>query len=111
MALIKCPECNREISDQATACPSCGCPIQAMAYVGPPECCSRCGGRLKKGAEAKSEGSGCLIALVGLLLSPILIGIPIILYGLNLMSKREGFWRCRNCGAKFDREIKWYEFG
>lgn len=24
MALIKCPECNKEISDQAKYCPSCG---------------------------------------------------------------------------------------
>ena len=29
MALIKCPECGKEISDKATACPNCGCPIQA----------------------------------------------------------------------------------
>ncbi len=28
MALIKCPECNAEISDQAIACPNCGCPIK-----------------------------------------------------------------------------------
>lgn len=27
MALIKCPECGREISDKALACPSCGMPI------------------------------------------------------------------------------------
>lgn len=27
MALIKCPECNREISDKAKACPNCGCPL------------------------------------------------------------------------------------
>lgn len=26
MALIKCPECGKEISDKATTCPSCGCP-------------------------------------------------------------------------------------
>lgn len=26
MALIKCPECGKEISDKATACPYCGCP-------------------------------------------------------------------------------------
>ena len=28
MALIRCPECNREISDKATACPGCGYPLQ-----------------------------------------------------------------------------------
>lgn len=27
MALINCPECGKEISDKAGACPSCGCPI------------------------------------------------------------------------------------
>lgn len=27
MALIKCPECGKEISDKATACINCGCPI------------------------------------------------------------------------------------
>lgn len=29
MALISCPECNKEISDQAIACPSCGFPVKA----------------------------------------------------------------------------------
>lgn len=27
MALIKCPECGKEISDKASICPNCGCPI------------------------------------------------------------------------------------
>lgn len=27
MALINCPECNKEISDKAVACPSCGFPL------------------------------------------------------------------------------------
>lgn len=27
MALIKCPECNKEISDKAAACPNCGAPV------------------------------------------------------------------------------------
>ena len=27
MALIKCPECGKEISDKASACPNCGYPI------------------------------------------------------------------------------------
>lgn len=28
MALIKCPECNSEVSDKAKSCPKCGCPIK-----------------------------------------------------------------------------------
>ena len=27
MALMKCPECGKEISDKAKSCPNCGCPI------------------------------------------------------------------------------------
>ena len=27
MALIKCPECGRQVSDKALTCPNCGCPI------------------------------------------------------------------------------------
>lgn len=30
MALIKCPECGREVSDQAKACPSCGYPFDKL---------------------------------------------------------------------------------
>lgn len=29
MALVKCPECGRQVSDKATACPNCGCPIES----------------------------------------------------------------------------------
>lgn len=28
MALIKCPECGKEISDKAPACPNCGIPLR-----------------------------------------------------------------------------------
>ena len=30
MALIKCPECGKEISDRAPLCVNCGCPIQSQ---------------------------------------------------------------------------------
>lgn len=28
MALITCPDCKKQVSDQAQACPDCGCPIK-----------------------------------------------------------------------------------
>lgn len=31
MAMIKCPECGKEISDKAAACPNCGAPIVRQA--------------------------------------------------------------------------------
>lgn len=33
MALIKCPECGREISDKAGACPGCGCPASEFKTI------------------------------------------------------------------------------
>lgn len=30
MALIKCPECGKEVSDKADVCPSCGYPIKKV---------------------------------------------------------------------------------
>ncbi|MFR6378429.1 MAG: zinc-ribbon domain-containing protein [Oscillospiraceae bacterium] len=33
MALIKCPECGREISDTASACPGCGAPVRKPGWV------------------------------------------------------------------------------
>ena len=32
MALIKCSECGKEISDKAKSCPNCGCPIGDDKY-------------------------------------------------------------------------------
>lgn len=33
MAMISCPECGKQISDRAAACPDCGCPINAAPAV------------------------------------------------------------------------------
>ena len=53
MALIKCPECGREISDKAASCVGCGCPINhgdASRERDKPETilmqglCNQCGG-------------------------------------------------------------------
>jgi uncharacterized OB-fold protein len=33
MALIKCPECGRQVSSQASACPNCGYPIKGVSFT------------------------------------------------------------------------------
>ena len=37
MALINCPECNHEMSDQAKTCPNCGYKIPKVKRVLSPE--------------------------------------------------------------------------
>lgn len=34
MSLISCPECGKQISDKAGACPNCGCPIESLSPNG-----------------------------------------------------------------------------
>ena len=34
MALIKCPDCGREVSSRANACPHCGCPLEELSSSG-----------------------------------------------------------------------------
>lgn len=36
MALINCPECKKEVSDQSITCPNCGFPIKSQFMVTPP---------------------------------------------------------------------------
>ena len=85
-------------------------PQQPQQFQGPPVNCRHCGGSLSKDGKGTNEGSGCIVFIIGVVLSPILIGIVIAIYGLHLMTKREGNWRCNNCEATFPRIIKWYEF-
>ena len=33
MALIKCPECGKEVSDKAPACIHCGCPLERKVMI------------------------------------------------------------------------------
>lgn len=40
MALVKCGECGREVSDKATNCPNCGGPVDANTAVRAPEALS-----------------------------------------------------------------------
>ncbi len=35
MSLIKCPECGKEVSDKASACPNCGCPLHSAPSATP----------------------------------------------------------------------------
>lgn len=63
MALIKCEECGQMVSDKASACPHCGCPVKAPMVC--PECgetiaegdiyCQKCGSPLNHNTQPQVE--------------------------------------------------------
>jgi hypothetical protein len=57
MALIKCAECGREISDKAAACPNCGAPVQAAPAAG----------TTTEGTERKSAGASSALGIVAVI--------------------------------------------
>ena len=74
MALIKCPECEKQISDKASSCPECGFPLKVTyeEYI----CCPYCGSRNlhsdKKGfSGSKALAGSVLTGGIGLLAGTI----------------------------------------
>lgn len=63
MALINCPECNNEVSNEATVCPHCGKPMPKSSST--PE-------------QQKQNRKGCLIFLAPLLLILIIIFVALL---------------------------------
>lgn len=57
MALIKCKECGQMISDKASACPHCGCPVSQLKI------CEECGEPLPEDAT-ECPNCGCPIESV-----------------------------------------------
>lgn len=46
MALMECPECGGKVSDKASFCPHCGCPICTAPEQSAIRYCTSCGSRL-----------------------------------------------------------------
>lgn len=67
MALIKCPECGKEMSNRADSCPQCGMPInEIIAALGKPDV-NTFNGQLKEGKNGMPQW-GWILIIVGFLL-------------------------------------------
>jgi DNA-directed RNA polymerase subunit RPC12/RpoP len=77
MALVKCPECGREVSSIAKACPGCGAPIDTAVR------CPKCG------STNVSVISGASKA------------VSIALWGVFAANKVMSKYKCDDCGHKF----------
>lgn len=69
MALIECPECRKEISENAHACPNCGNPISESNTKQQPK------------VEVQGQKEGCFLQTlnVGCMIIFTIIGIIILL--------------------------------
>jgi len=77
MAIIKCPECNKDVSDKAASCPNCGNPINCSIK------CPKCGSENTKAISGANK-----------IMSIYMFGI---LSANKVMSKYE----CGDCRHKF----------
>ncbi|MCM1233354.1 MAG: zinc ribbon domain-containing protein [Ruminococcus flavefaciens] len=100
MALINCPECGNEVSDQADSCPHCGMtlkeaqkqPININMNSGSSVKCPRCGSsNLQAVSDTHGKGASfwklCFCGLLGLC-------------GAG-KTKTDHYWVCQSCGNKF----------
>lgn len=76
--LIKCPECGRQVSDKASNCPECGCPINVEKKVEKPKSdgvhYARPNGALPKREEQPKKKKTWIWVVVGIIAIFVLIG-------------------------------------
>ncbi|MBN8427531.1 MAG: zinc ribbon domain-containing protein [Xanthomonadales bacterium] len=65
MALIKCSECGKEISDRAGACPGCGAPVNGSTATAPSSAAVTKSVRVER-AGFKWEAIGFVLILVAM---------------------------------------------
>ena len=95
MALIKCSECGADISEKATVCPKCGCPIDITKKIILDE--------KKNKIKKLSVIVICSVCVIGL----ILVGYNIFLYNTTPAKKAERIVR-KDFGKDIEIENIYY---
>lgn len=72
MAIVKCPECGKDVSDSAVSCPNCGKPLQATQKLSDPTPAPA--PQKKKKGIFKKIIIGIVVIFVGLFVLGMLVG-------------------------------------
>ena len=124
MAIIKCPECAKEVSDKAAACIGCGAPIAQLVVQHEAQnpisinfdhsCeqganpsgmfCERClSNNVIVSTVAMQKERGCLMVCLWIFLAICTVGLILLLIPL-LMKKGDKaitYATCQNCGHRW----------
>lgn len=73
MALIKCPECGKEISDKTISCPSCGCPVVDS----------------NDQKEGQQKQNRKILLIIPVIASIIIIGAVVYYFGVQITDRAE----------------------
>jgi len=98
MALVSCPECQKEVSTHALACPQCALPFpgkqaRGVGQAGPKlHACPDCGCSVSKRAQTCPH---CGVTLMGEQTQPTTNGNTI-----------EETWLCTHCGTPYTRKVR-----
>jgi hypothetical protein len=98
MALVSCPECQKEVSTHALACPQCALPFpgkqaRGVGQAGPKlHACPDCGCSVSKRAQTCPH---CGVTLMGEQPQPTANGNTI-----------EETWLCTHCGTPYTRKVR-----
>lgn len=105
--MIKCRECGKEYSDQASTCPECGCPTTPPQPQGG-TACPKCGSHnvsitmTQTNAKTHTKGNGCLWSLGRMCLIFCTCGLWLIV-GKHKATSKTQFANvktavCQDCG-------------
>jgi transposase-like protein len=102
MPTEQCSQCGQTNMATETNCLACRAPLALWQSL-PQEVqqrytCWRCGGRYTLITQTPHKGSGCVVVALGLIFAPVLIGIILIIYGIQMMGETQSYWQCRSCG-------------
>lgn len=89
MGLITCPDCSKEVSDRAPACPHCGAPLAETPDSGRPVNVVVKDGTFAAGAEA---GRGCVMFFTSTPMAFVVFFLAWIL-GVVFLADRTGAYR------------------
>lgn len=89
MALIKCPECGKEVSDLAESCPYCGYNLGGEANsAGAMNDKVVIAARNREASTKDNQTMGIIMLVIGAVLITMLIGIVFLIIGIVMLMKK-----------------------